>query len=286
MNLQLRCWREIPFLANRQNEPQLESQSEPQSQPNRTDILNIFFTAIQQFTLFAQRFQTFTCLSNQDKQILLRDGVLELCFLRGAFNYDLKGKHWRYDHRSEAVIYAEHLEIMVTKSLVEKHLHFIKTIKRLHLDDATYLLLTIIVFLSPDRPELRDTDAVQREQEKYLILLKNYMNWRYGQRMSSLLYPKLLYKLTDLRELAEAHTDYHLSLCKQELTQIKSKLSTLSIRTDASPFEPESNTEPVIEPTVEWNIGHSLGHSAAAHGLYVDEELSTSSEGSEKLSSD
>ena len=274
---------------NRQNEPQ---PNQPQSQSNRTDILNIFFTAIQQFTLFAQRFQSFTCLSNQDKQILLRDGVLELCFLRGAFNYDMKGKYWRYDDHSEAVVYSEHLEIMVTKSLVEKHTHFIKTIKRLRLDEATFILLTIIVFLSPDRPALIDTDSVQREQEKYLILLKNYMNWRYGLRMSSLLYPKLLHKLTDLRELAEAHTDYHLSLCKQELNQIKYKLSTLNIRNDASNLEPESNAilaksnEPVIDQSVQWNIGQCLQNTGLNHYLYGDEELSMSSEGSEKLSSD
>ena len=276
MNLQLKCWHEISF--------GLQSDS----QPNRTDILNIFFTAIQQFTLFAQRFQSFTCISNHDKQILLRNGVLELCFLRGAFNYDMKGKYWRYDERSDAVIYSDHLEIMVTKDLLEKHMHFIKTIKRLHLDEPTYTLLSLIVLLSSDRETLVDSHLVQREQERYLLLLKKYMNWRYGIRMSSLLYPKLLLKLTDLRELAETHTDYHLSLCRQELNQIRQKLSSLSIRGDATEIDSSialCDTSSVNH-SIQWTIRQCIKDKSFTNTLYADEELSTSSEGSEKLSSD
>ena len=276
VNLQLKCWHEISF--------GLQSDS----QPNRTDILNVFFTAIQQFTLFAQRFQSFTCISNHDKQILLRDGVLELCFLRGAFNYDMKGKYWRYDERTDAVIYSDHLQIMVTKDLLEKHMQFIKTIKRLRLDEPTYTLLTLIVLLSSDRESLIDSHAVQREQETYLILLKKYMNWKYGSKMSSLLYPKLLFKLTDLGELAETHTDYHLSLCRQELNQIRQKLSTLSIRCDAPKVDSsiaKCELSCVTHP-IHWTIRQCITDKSFGNSLYADEELSTSSEGSEKLSSD
>ena len=279
MNLRLTCSHEIAF----------GSQSD--GQPNRTDILNILLTVIQQFALFAQKFESFTRVSNRDKQILLRDGVLELCFLRGAFNYDLKGKYWRYEDRSDAVIYSDQLEVMVNKELLEKHMHFIKTMKRLCLDETTYTLVSLIVLLTSDREGLTDSHLVQIEQERYLILLKSYMNWRYGTRMSSLLYPKLLLKLTDLRELAEAHTDHHLSLCRQELNQIKQKLSTLSIRSDASENNypivscgPQLNTSSVNNP-IKWTIRKCLSDNCF-NSLYGDEELSTSSEGSEKCSSD
>jgi nuclear receptor subfamily 1 group I len=282
MNLYIECSKEISF----------EIKCDTKSNPSRTHILNLFFTAIQQFALFAQRFESFTCISIQDKQILLRDGVLELCFLRGAFLYNMKGKYWQYEDESSSVFYSDHLEIMVTKTLLEKHMNFIKTLKKLHLDETTNILLALIVLLSSDREGLIDSELVQKEQEKYLLLLKSYMNWRYGTNKSSILYPKLLLKLTDLRELAEAHTDYHLLLGKEELEEIQQRLSTLHIGITSGITKIDTKIccdlkVATTSTTSPWNIRKSLvGKGLTARSLYADEELSTSSEGSDKLSSD
>jgi nuclear receptor subfamily 1 group I len=282
MNLYIECSKEISF----------EIKCDTKSNPSRTDILNLFFTAIQRFALFAQRFESFTCISIQDKQILLRDGVLELCFLRGAFLYNMKGKYWQYEDESSSVFYSDHLEIMVAKTLLEKHMNFIKTLKKLHLDETTNILLALIVLLSPDREGLIDSQLVQKEQEKYLLLLKSYMNWRYGTNKSSILYPKLLLKLTDLRELAEAHTDYHLLLGKEELEEIQQRLSTLHIGITSGITKIHTKIccdlkLVTTSSTSPWNITKSLvGKGLTAGSLYADEELSTSSEGSDKLSSD
>ncbi|CAG2117236.1 unnamed protein product [Medioppia subpectinata] len=269
------------------------------------DVLQIFFKAIQQFALFVQTFPAFGAIPTADKQVLLRGGVLELCFLRGAFSYDMRGKHWRYD---TGVIYSDSLQTLLTKDLLEKHMQFIKTVKRLRIDEPTYILLSLVILLTADREGLTAGQLVQSEQEKYLLLLKSYMAWRYGPRVSALLYPKLLLKLADLRELAEAHTDYELLLGRHELRQIQHKLSDINLATIPDDYanllaaqSPDSvnaaanaahllNTfggQQSSSAVNVWTIGNSITDDSFGtnRGLY-DDELSTSSEGSERLLSD
>lgn len=46
---------------------------------------------------------------------------------------------------------------------------------------------------------------------------RKYMNWRYGPHNATIMYPRLLIKLTDLRELNDQHNEYNLKLAKQEV---------------------------------------------------------------------
>ncbi|XP_054168070.1 thyroid hormone receptor beta-like [Oppia nitens] len=273
-----KCSQEISFNINCETTAALNADSRVP-----IDILNIFFTAIQQFALFVHQFDSFASIPAQDKQILLKGGVLELCFLKGAFSYDLRGKHWRYDERSSGVIYSDNLQSLVTKDLLEKHMQFIKTIKILNLDEPTFTMLTLVILLTSDREGLTASQLVQKEQEKYLLLMKAYMNWRYGSQRSSLLFPKLLLKLTDLRELAEAHTDYQLLLGRHELQQIQHKLSTLNTAVDNNHFE--LTTQLTINSNdfvPEWTINQCITDPCfTIRGLYPDDELSTGSTTSE-----
>ncbi|CAG2169241.1 unnamed protein product, partial [Oppiella nova] len=239
MNQIRKCSQEISFTISGADTSASTDQRAP------IDILQIFFTAIQQFALFVHSFVSLAAIPTQDKQVLLKGGVLELCFLRGAFSYDMRGKHWRYDEQRPAgVIYSDDLQVMLSKDLLEKHMQFIKTIKRLRMDEPTYILLSLVILLTPDREGLTSAQLVQREQEKYLLLLKAYMSWRYGPRVSALLYPKLLLKLADLRELADAHTDYALLLGHRELQQIQHKLTALNI--GASNRVDSPTTDPLL----------------------------------------
>lgn len=51
-----------------------------------------------------------------------------------------------------------------------------------------------------------------------LGIIRKYLGWRYGAHNAPILYPRLLMKLTDLRELNDQHTEYNLKLAKQEVS--------------------------------------------------------------------
>lgn len=302
MNLYKKCERKI-LLKSVESESELELELESRSKYNnnkiktRTEILKIFFFQIQRFALFAQNFQPFNHINYHDQEILLRAGVLELCFIRGAFLFNKQTKSWSDDLLPENhshLLHENDLKIMVTDMLLEKHLYFIDHFQKLGLDEPTIMLLSVIVLLTADRTGLANSELIQIEQEKYLILLKNYMNWRFGVKRSSILYPKLLLKVTDLRELAEAHTDYQLILCKDELKEIQPKIQCLHINNHHDD-KPKSLTNHKINDFI-WTINNyyyskikniNNTNSNSRHKIEdTEEEISTSSDGSDKLSSE
>ncbi|GIX67407.1 nuclear hormone receptor E75 [Caerostris darwini] len=232
--------RVIEFLVNAYEESYNEvpfsehlHKSVPSTGRTRTEILDMFFTAVKQFTNFSQRLETFSKIQQHDKEILLRTGVLELCFIRGAYIYDEKLARWPHTgkpmYRESPTLDSDDIKKLVSAELFEKHMEFIRSIKDMHLDEATIMLLLVIVLMSPDRPGLDNEVLVAEEQEKFYILMKKYMQWRYGEDNTIMLYPKLLLRLPDLRELNDYHTDYNLRLGTEEVQQIQQKLSSLKI---------------------------------------------------------
>lgn len=281
MNSYASCQREISFSEHTIKE--IREQRRPRS---RTEILDIFFTAIQQFALFAKRFESFVHIGHSDQEVLLRGGVLELCFIRGALVYNSQHKCWT-DGTSKNfyLVCVNDISPMVSQSLLEKHLEFIKTVKKLYLDEVTMMLLSVVVLLTPDRTGLTDIELVANQQEKYLLLLKSYMDWRYGTAVSSTLYAKLLLKLPDLRELAEAHTDYHLLLCKDEQEEIQQRLSSLRIDVTGNCVKSDPIRRISSEDFyVPWTFARCLANPVDRNiSIIVEEELSSSSEGSERI---
>lgn len=205
----------------------------PRLDPSRTDILELFFTVIKQFAHFSRQLDSFDAIGSSDQEVLLRCGVLELCFIRGAYVFDEVRLCWPDKslplYQDAFVLSAEDLKKLVSHELHDKHLRFVQSLRDMDLDEPTTMLLLVIVLLSPDRPNLSDADLVAREQEKYYLLLQRYMSWRYGPDVTSSAYPKLLLKLPDLRELSDAHTDFHLLLEREEMEEIQRRLSLLRV---------------------------------------------------------
>ena len=282
----------------------------------------MFFTAIQQLALFAQRVRSFTAIEANDQQILLRGAVLEMCFIWSGYLYDSRHRSWpdrklvrhqpynsQFNSSSSAAasasahqeqganrasnvspahfLSAEDLRPLIRSDLFEKHMAFVRSIKELDVDEASIMLLSVIVLLTPDRPGLSDSQAVSAEQERYLVLLRNYMNWRFGESAAAHIYPKLLLKLPDLRELAEALTNYQLLLCREEIEKVHCRLSNLKL--DSSPSRSESSVWSLQKDVVgSGRSGRSGGTSesscSSSRSQFCPEtdEQSTSSECSER----
>ncbi|PRD26470.1 UNVERIFIED_CONTAM: Vitamin D3 receptor [Trichonephila clavipes] len=298
----------IEFLVNAYEESYNEvpfsdhlHKSVPSPGRTRTEILDMFFTAVKQFTNFSQRLDTFSKIQQYDKEILLRTGVLELCFIRGAYVYDEKLSRWPHTgkpmYKDSPTLDSDDIKKLVSSELFEKHMEFIRSIKDLHLDEATIMLLLVIVLMSPDRPGLENEVLVAEEQEKFYILMKKYMQWRYGEENTLVLYPKLLLRLPDLRELNDNHTDYNLRLATEEVQQIQQKLSSLkidscfqrsegmsvfsqSIRGLSTPG-PSSASSNEASARVPWSLVRDV--LRAPTSPYSQEEESSSSESSDRV---
>ncbi|XP_077490355.1 nuclear receptor subfamily 1 group I member 3-like [Amblyomma americanum] len=196
---------------------------------SRTELLDVFFTLVHQISGFAQGLDAFTRVPESDRHILLRTSVLELCFLRSAMNFD-GGDRWpsRYQFGDEATsvpsVRASDVERLVPVDLWTLHRKFLLATHRLRPDPLTLLLLSVIALLCPDRAGLRDLETLSIQQERYCALLRRYIAWR---KMAPVEYAKVLMRLPDLRELADAHADSDLMFDPKEAADVQRHLSNV-----------------------------------------------------------
>ncbi|XP_076366208.1 vitamin D3 receptor-like isoform X2 [Tachypleus tridentatus] len=252
---------------------------------SRTEIIDMFFTVIKQFAHFAQQLRSFAIIPRHDQETLLRTGVMELCFLRGAYVFDEARGTWpdqeKMWHQVSPTLSAEDVKRLVSVELFDKHMEFIRGLKEIDIDEPTLMLLLVTVLMSSDRAGLVNVNLVSKEQEKYCVLLKNYMLWRYGSRKATVLYPKLFLQLPNLRELTEAHSDYHLRLNVGELEEVQRRLSCLRIE---SPAPGCSNLNifqrDLVTNDRRWTIRSNLSMDSTSSSSVSLEEESSSSEGS------
>ena len=93
------------------------------------------------------------------------------------------------------------------ESLFDDHMRFVRALAvDLKADQNTVILLLMISLFSPDRPSLVNKDRVLEEQERYTELLQRYLESRYPHAITRTMFPKLLMKLTDIRNLNEEHS--------------------------------------------------------------------------------
>ena len=91
--------------------------------------------------------------------------------------------------------------------LFDDHMKFVRSLAiDLKADQTTMILLLVISLFSPDRLNLLNKELVSQEQESYSELLCKYLESKYPYPVAHAMYPKLLMKLTDIRNLNEEHS--------------------------------------------------------------------------------
>ena len=179
-------------------------------------VMEMFGTLIHRYAFYSRMIEDFMRLPFNDQGLLLKGGVLEMCLLRGALTFDPENNRWpnvnMSIYKNAPVLKLGNMSHMTSFKLFQMHMEFIKSIQKLGADEATIMLLILIVLFTPERAGLQQTDAVAFAQNRYSALLQRYMNWRYGPGKSHVVFSKLLTKLSDLRELSDSHNHHHLHL--------------------------------------------------------------------------
>ncbi|CAL8142986.1 unnamed protein product [Orchesella dallaii] len=197
------------------------------------EIIEMFTTILRRFAYFSKLVPEFADLSRGDQGDLLRAAVLEMCLLRGAACFDTENNRWPSSTMESLKdcpqLRVEDMQRLVSRELFEMHITFIFHMKRLRIDEPIAMLLIMTVLFSPERILAESRVRINQSQEKYLMLLKKYVSWKFGTAAGSRIYPQLLTKLSDLRQLNDFHTEFHLNLDRTEVNAIKQSLMELHL---------------------------------------------------------
>ena len=183
----------------------------------------MFGTLILRFAFYARLMCDFSVLPYSDQAILLKNGALEMCHLRGALVFDPTSDRWPNVNMSlyanAPVLKVSNMNHMTSSKLFQKHMEFIAALQKLDVDEPTIMLLILIVLFTPEQAGLERADAIAAIQDRYSSILQRYVNWRYGPSQGPIAFAKVINKLSDLRELSDLHNQHHLFLSKS-LTRV------------------------------------------------------------------
>ncbi|KAK2171739.1 hypothetical protein NP493_1030g00015 [Ridgeia piscesae] len=182
----------------------------PDGVSSMSDLVNIAEISVRRVIDMAKKVQSFKALPQADQISLLKGGSIELLILRSVITFDTEKQHFLdpCDQEDTAAMNTEQLRMAENGTgLFDDHMKFVKSLAiDLHADQTTLILLLVISLFSPDRPNVVNKELVSAEQERYSLLLQKYLETRYPVGTAHTLYPKLLMKLTDIRNLNEEHS--------------------------------------------------------------------------------
>lgn len=188
----------------------------PRDHANFSDLINIAELSIRRVIAMAKQIITFKSLSQSDQIALLKGGSIELLIIRSVITFDKDKEHF-LDPVDQVETKAMNIEQLrqaeMGTGLFEEHMKFIRSIAvDLQAEETSLILLLMISLFSPDRPGLGQKDGVSKQQERYSLLLRKFLMSRYPAYVARMIFPKLLMKLTDIRNLNEGHSQVLLNV--------------------------------------------------------------------------
>ena len=179
-------------------------------EPNSTvTFINLAESSVRRLVKMVKNIGYFKKLEQKDQIALLKGGVVEILIMRSSKYFDPETKSWRVPVANSNPRMRLGPDMLEThsdesKKLFGQYATFATSLQTLSEGDhCTMLLLIAMSVFSPDRSNLECRDLVGKIQEKYAACLKGYVQQRFGN--SRHLFPRLVQKLADIRELNESH---------------------------------------------------------------------------------
>uniref|UniRef100_A0A0B7AI33 Uncharacterized protein n=2 Tax=Arion vulgaris TaxID=1028688 RepID=A0A0B7AI33_9EUPU len=182
--------------------------------PSMTELVNIAEISVRRVIDMSKKIKSFKALSQSDQISLLKGGSIELLIIRSVITFDSDKMQFLdpYDKEKYAMT-TDQLRMGQGSGLFDEHMRFVKSLAiDLQADETVLILLLMIALYSPDRPQIVDKHYVAEEQERYALLLLRYLESKHPPHVIRWMYPKLLMKLTDIRNLNEEHSQVLLKI--------------------------------------------------------------------------
>lgn len=172
--------------------------------PSLNQLVNQSSITILRLIKFAKRLEEFVHLPQQCQIGILKGCWIHILILRSVSVYDSERDVWvtpRGDIPTEILKNATGFV-----QLHDDHVRYCKSIKSIIGDDiAVVIMLLVIVLFSPEGPHVIMRELVSNIQDRYLILLKHYLESKYTYIQSAEMFPQLMSKIKELKDFAEVH---------------------------------------------------------------------------------
>lgn len=233
----------------------------PEEKIYLNDLVNVCEVSIRRVIDMAKKNKVFKSLPQVTQICLLKGGSIELLIIRSVLSFDKEKAQFldATDNPNVGAMTLDQFQQAATNnpkdtadqplvdpslqfSLVEDIMKFIKVLAvDLQADETMLILLLLISLFSPDRPTLDLKDIVSQEQERLSMLLQHYIESKIPLADARLYYPKLLMKLTDIRDLNEESSQVFLNLNKDTIQPLMKEVLDLKKNPSSMASSPASS---------------------------------------------
>ncbi|XP_058500348.1 bile acid receptor isoform X3 [Solea solea] len=155
---------------------------------------------VQVLVEFTKNIPGFLSLNHEDQIALLKGSAVEAMFLRSAQVFSRKMPNGHTEVLEERI-----RKSGISEEFMTPMFNFYKSIGELHMMQEEQALLTAIAILTPDRPYVKEQQAVERLQEPMLDVLRKLCVLQHPQEPQY--FARLLGRLTELRTLNHYHAE-------------------------------------------------------------------------------
>lgn len=175
-----------------------------ESYNNCNDLINNSTVAVKRLIKFIKRLEDFQKLSKEDQIAALKACVLSSLVLRSSCFYNIERDSWM---TGSGEISTSILQKSTGYSELHKiHTNFCRTLKEVvHDDKVLFSLIQVICIFNPDSKDVNEKCLMSNLQDKYVILLKHYLEWKFSYASARSIFAKLMTIIADMKRTSDAH---------------------------------------------------------------------------------
>ena len=190
-----------------------------QVDPSLNQLVNQSSITVLRIIKFAKRLEEFVRLPQECQIGILKGCWIHMLLLRSVSAYDNERDLWvtaRGEIPTDILKNATGFD-----RLHDLHVKYCKSIRSIVKDDTTIIVMLIVIALfAPEGPHVITRALVSNIQDKYLVLLKHYLESKYMYDRAAEMFPQLMSKMKELKEVAEDHGKYLLDVNPTEIEPI------------------------------------------------------------------
>ncbi|XP_067657020.1 vitamin D3 receptor B-like [Haliotis asinina] len=168
------------------------------------DLINHSEVAVRRLIKFVKRLEDFRRLSQEDQISSLKGAVLSTLLLRSASFYIVERDSWLTTKGEVSTVILKKATGFV--ELHDSHIKYCRALKTIMKNDfSLFGLALIIVIFNPDGPNVKDHQLLSDIQDKYLVLLKHYLESVFSFTYAKEYFVAISQKLNELKGISDGH---------------------------------------------------------------------------------
>ncbi|XP_052100411.1 nuclear hormone receptor HR96-like isoform X2 [Mytilus californianus] len=198
-----------------------------ESYTDSNDLVNTSEQAVRRLIQFVKLIEDFKELSQEDQITGLKSCVLQSLMLRSVYFFDVEQEGWR---TLTGLIPAKVLkDITGYSDLYETHTNFSREMKKTCKEDITvFAIIQSIIVFNPESVGLKNLQLVSDIQNRYIVLLKSYLEYKISFEYAQIYFPVFLRKIQELKKIGSDHAKIILQVQTSKIEPLMLEILNLS----------------------------------------------------------